>query len=70
MRLVAGSLLNPRLELDGITYPVMAVDSVPPGYGKVDVKLNDHSVIFDCLTATGHMSTIIEGEPDDGSGPI
>ncbi|KAF5319594.1 hypothetical protein D9619_008681 [Psilocybe cf. subviscida] len=60
---------NRTLELDGIPYPIVSVDKIPPGYCEVDVHLDDNGEHFDCMMVSGHMSVRIEGVSKDAVRP-
>ncbi|KAF5319721.1 hypothetical protein D9619_008693 [Psilocybe cf. subviscida] len=57
------------LEVDGMPYPTISADDIPPGYCEVDVHLDDNGEHFDCMMVSGHMSMRIEGVSQDAIRP-
>ncbi|KAI0334311.1 hypothetical protein GY45DRAFT_1343615 [Cubamyces sp. BRFM 1775] len=62
-----GSLLNistasggprakPQYTLDGVLYPAIAFNRIPPGYSTVDVTLNDNGQVLNCSMVAGHVA--------------
>ncbi|KAL8811837.1 MAG: hypothetical protein Q9223_004371 [Gallowayella weberi] len=48
---------NSRLKLDGVTYPTLPSDEVPPGYTSVPVKVDDNGHVFMAKMVAGSVGT-------------
>jgi len=60
----------PSLQLDGIVYSTIDLDSVPVGFADVDVKLDDNGKVFESMMVAGHVGTSVEGENEDTVRPL
>jgi hypothetical protein len=49
----------------GITYPMVKVDDILPGFCEVDVKLNKNGEISECMMISEPMAMRIEGPSKD-----
>lgn len=49
----------PALRYAGLTYPVVQIDNIPPGYCETDVRLIDNEEEFDCMLVSGHVGAVV-----------
>jgi hypothetical protein len=50
---------NGVLSLDGADYHRVGSSKIPPGYGDVDVKLDDNGEVFDTMMVSGLIGTLV-----------
>ncbi|PVF95609.1 hypothetical protein CPB86DRAFT_710916, partial [Serendipita vermifera] len=48
-----------RAIIDGLRYPWIKTEELPPGICEVDVKLNDNGLELDCMMVAGHIGNTI-----------
>jgi len=58
------------LTLDGVNYPTIDSNDVPPGFCEVDVKLDDNGLELECMMVSGHLASFIEGQKRDTIRPV
>ena len=64
-----GTIL-PLLQLDGIFYLMIDLDSVLMGFSDIDIKLNDNREEFECIMVSGHVDSSVEEEHGDTVQPL
>ena len=69
-------LRHPYLEFDGVVYHTIDISSIPPGYGSVPVKVDDHGDVFETTMVAGSVAVegsrsgklLVEGGDGGGGG--